>query len=33
MGIAVSSDFRRNGMGKMLLDKVEKWALKTWGLG
>lgn len=26
MGIAVSSDFKRNGIGKILLNEVEKWA-------
>lgn len=26
MGIAVLADFQKNGIGKMLLTKVEKWA-------
>ena len=33
MGIAVSSDFRKNGIGKMLLDEVEKWAKDTGAFG
>lgn len=33
MGIAVSSDFRKNGIGKMLLDEVEKWAQDTGAYG
>ncbi len=33
MGIAVSSAFRKNGIGKMLLDEVEKWALETGASG
>ncbi len=33
MGIAVSSDFRKNGIGKMLLNEVEKWAQDTGAYG
>lgn len=33
MGIAVSSDYKRNGIGKMLLDKIEKWARDTGAYG
>ncbi len=33
MGIAVSSDFRKNGIGKMLLNVVEKWAKDTGAYG
>lgn len=33
MGIAVSSDFRKNGIGKMLLAEVEKWAKDTGAFG
>jgi ribosomal protein S18 acetylase RimI-like enzyme len=33
MGIAVSSNFRRNGIGKMLLTEVEKWAKDTGAYG
>ena len=33
MGIAVSSNFRKNGIGKMLLDQVEKWAQDTGAYG
>lgn len=33
MGIAVSSDFKRNGIGKMLLNEVEKWARDTGAYG
>ncbi|MDQ7094027.1 GNAT family N-acetyltransferase [Desulfosporosinus sp. PR] len=29
MGIAVSSDYRKIGIGKMLLNEVEKWARDT----
>ena len=29
MGIAVSSDYRKNGIGKMLLNEVEQWARDT----
>jgi GNAT superfamily N-acetyltransferase len=29
MGIAVSSHFRKNGIGKMLLKEIEKWAKDT----
>lgn len=29
MGIAVSSDFRKSGIGEMLLNEVEKWAKDT----
>ena len=29
MGIAVSADFSKNGIGKMLLNEVEKWAQDT----
>jgi len=33
MGIAVSSDFRKNGIGKMLLNEVENWAQNTGAYG
>lgn len=33
MGIAVLSDFRKSGIGKMLLDEVEQWAKDTGALG
>ncbi len=33
MGIAVSSDFKRHGIGKMLLNEVEKWAKYTNAFG
>ncbi|WP_144034125.1 hypothetical protein SPSIL_011460 [Sporomusa silvacetica DSM 10669] len=33
MGIAVSFDFKRNGIGKMLLNEVEKWAQNTGASG
>jgi GNAT superfamily N-acetyltransferase len=33
MGIAVSSCFRKNGIGKMLLEQVEKWAKDTGAYG
>lgn len=33
MGIAVSSDFKRNGIGKLLLNEVEKWAQDTGAYG
>lgn len=33
MGIAVSSDFRKSGIGKMLLDEVEQWAKDTGAFG
>ena len=33
MGIAVSSNFKKNGIGKMLLDEVEKWAHDTGACG
>ena len=33
MGIAVSSDFKKNGIGKMLLNEVEKWAQDTGAYG
>ncbi|WP_435788398.1 GNAT family N-acetyltransferase [Clostridium sp.] len=33
MGIAVSSHFRKNGIGKMLLNEVEKWAKGTGACG
>ena len=33
MGIAVSFDFRKNGIGKMLLNEVEKWAKNTGAYG
>lgn len=33
MGIAVSSDYKRNGIGKMLLNEVEKWARDTGAYG
>lgn len=33
MGIAVSSDFRKKGIGKMLLNEVEKWARDTGAYG
>ena len=33
MGIAVSSDFKENGIGKMLLNEVEKWAQDTGSYG
>jgi len=33
MGIAVLSDFKKNGIGKMLLNKVEKWAQDTGAYG
>lgn len=33
MGIAVSSDFRRNGAGKLLLAAVEQWANQTGACG
>ena len=33
MGIAVSSNFRKNGIGKMLLNQVEKWAQDTGAYG
>jgi ribosomal protein S18 acetylase RimI-like enzyme len=33
MGIAVSSAFRKNGIGKMLLNEVEKWAKDTGACG
>ena len=32
-GIAVSSDFKKNGIGKMLLNEVEKWAQDTGAYG
>jgi ribosomal protein S18 acetylase RimI-like enzyme len=33
MGIAVLSNFKRNGIGKMLLTEVEKWAKDTGAYG
>ena len=33
MGIAVSACFRKNGIGKLLLNKVEKWARDTGAYG
>jgi GNAT superfamily N-acetyltransferase len=33
MGIAVLSDYKKNGIGKMLLSKVEKWAQDTGAYG
>lgn len=33
MGIAVLSNFKKNGIGKMLLDEVEKWAKETGAFG
>lgn len=33
MGIAVSSTFRKKGIGKMLLNKVEEWARNTGACG
>lgn len=33
MGIAVLSAFRKNGIGKMLLNEVEKWAKDTGAYG
>ena len=33
MGIAVSSKFRKNGIGKMLLNEIEKWAKDTGAFG
>lgn len=33
MGIAVSSNFRKSGIGKMLLDEVEQWAKDTGAFG
>ena len=33
MAIAISSNFKRNGIGKMLLDEVEKWAKNTNAFG
>lgn len=33
IGIAVLADFQKNGIGKMLLTKVEKWAQVTGAYG
>ncbi|MGK0467258.1 GNAT family N-acetyltransferase [Clostridium sp.] len=33
MGIAVLSDFKKNGIGKMLLNKIEEWAQDTGAYG
>lgn len=33
MGIAVSSDYRRMGIGKALLERVERWAKETGAAG
>ncbi|MBP2659291.1 MAG: acetyltransferase [Firmicutes bacterium] len=33
MGIAISSNYKRNGLGKMLLNEVEKWAMDTGASG
>lgn len=33
MGIAVSSDYRRKGIGKALLERVERWAKETGAAG
>ena len=33
MGIAVSASFKKNGIGKMLLSKVEEWARDTGAYG
>lgn len=33
MGIAVASNYRKNGIGKMLLNAVEKWARDTGACG
>lgn len=33
MGIAVSSEFRNNGIGKMLMNEIEKWARETGASG
>ena len=33
MGIAVASDFKKNGIGKMLLNEVEEWAWETGAYG
>ncbi len=33
IGIAVSSNFRKSGIGKMLLVKIEGWAMKTGARG
>ena len=33
MGIAVSAGFKKNGIGKMLLNKVEEWARNTGAYG
>ena len=33
MGIAVSSNFKKKGIGKMLLRKIEEWAISTGAQG
>jgi len=33
MGIAISSDFRKNGIVKMLLNQIDKWARDTGAYG
>lgn len=33
MGIAVSSEFRNNGIGKMLMNEIEEWARETGASG